>query len=170
MEGPNASSYREWDKEGRDCIWFSHGRNPDQRLLTEVRPLAVEYAERLWEWVFPTKEDVLVLVAKDKTGWLQEVLKSEPISFGGPQAPSLSIQLRRRFEWSDQGTVYFLTRYGTGYETSWSVFQKNCENFLGWYDEGLLFHPTAREVAVFWENSAMYLGRRSKRRLNLLGV
>jgi hypothetical protein len=166
MEGPDASSYREWDKERRDCIWFAQGRVPGQQVLAKVRPLAVEYAERLWRWVFPTGEDVLPLVAKDKKGWLQEVFRNEPIRFGG-EAPGLSIQLRRHFEWPEQDTVFFLTRFGTGYETSWSVFLSSCERFLGWYDEGLLFHPTAREVAVFWESNAMYVGRRSKRRLNL---
>jgi hypothetical protein len=170
MEAPNASSYREWEKEGRDSIWFSHGRNPDQRVLTEVRPLTVEFAERIWQWIFPTKADVLPKVAKEKRGWLQEVFRNEPIFFGGTHSPPLEKALRRHFEWTEHDTVYFLTRCGTGYETHWAVFLKNCESFLGWYDEGLLFHPTAREVAVFWESSAMYIGRRSKRRLNLVGI
>jgi hypothetical protein len=170
MEGPDSSTYRKWDKASLDCIWFAHGRNPDQRVLVEVRPLAVEYAERLWQWIFPTKENVLPLVAKEKKGWLLEVFKSKPIYFGGTQSPSLSTQLRRHFDWKERDTIYFLTRCGTGYETHWVVFLKYCECFLGWYDEGLLFHPSAREVAVFWENNAMYVGRRSKRRLNLLGA
>src|SRR5262249_49183794 len=79
---------------------FSPGQNPDRRILAEVRPLAVDYAERLWQWVFPTDKDVLPLVAKDKKDWLQEVFGSQPIWFGLSYAP-LSMQLRRHFSWAE---------------------------------------------------------------------
>ena len=173
MVGPNSTSYREWDKEHRDAIWFAHGRTPTQRLLTEVRPLSIEYAERLWRWVFQSKakEDVIPLVAKNTKGWLSRLYgRSEPRYFGGTEAPSLSTLLQRHFKWATHETVFFLTRCGTGYETRWSVFVKHCEWFLGWYDEGLLFHPTAREVAVFWEDSAMYVGQRGERKLRMPGA
>ena len=168
MEGPTSSSYREWDKADRDGKWFWSGRNPNDRILNAVRPLAVDYAERLWRWIFPTKEEVLPLIAKTKKGWLSKVFENEAIYFGGTQAPSLSSILQRHFKWNGNETVFFLTRCGTGYETRWADFIKYCEWFLGWYDEGLLFHPTAREVTVFWEECAMFVGRRSERKLKLL--
>jgi hypothetical protein len=52
METPDGSSYREWDPAGRDTKWFAYGRTPSQMVLADVRPLAVDYAERLWRWVF----------------------------------------------------------------------------------------------------------------------
>jgi Protein of unknown function (DUF2947) len=108
------------------------------------------------------------LVGKNPKGWLAKLYRrTEPRYFGGP-APSLSVLLQRQFKWAADETVFFLTRSGTGYETRWTVFVKHCEWFLGWYDEGLLFHPSAREVAVFWENSAMYVGQRGERKLKML--
>ncbi len=171
MEGPGSTSYRDWDTEARDAQWFAHGRVPSQRVLTEVRPLSVEYAERLWQWVFhvKSKQGVIPLVAKNANGWLAKLYrKKESFYFGGTQAPSLSALLQRHFKWAADETVFFLTRCGTGYEARWSTFVRYCEWFLGWYDEGLLFHPTEREVAVFWENSAMYVGVRHTRQLRML--
>jgi hypothetical protein len=170
MDGPDSASYREWDKKDRDVKWFAHGRTPSERLRTEVRPLSVEYAERLWRWVFQSKakEDVIPLIAKNPKGWLAKLYRrSEPQYFGGTQAPPLSVLLHRHFKWAASETVFFLTRSGTGYQTRWAVFVKDCEWFLGWYDEGILFHPTAREVAIFWEDSAMYVGQRGERKLRL---
>src|ERR1051325_1292709 len=136
MDGPDSSSYREWDKTGRDAKWFAHGRVPSERLLTAVHPLSVDYAEHLWRWVFSTqaKRDVIPLVAKDAKSWLARLYrKSEPRYFGGTQAPSLATLLERHFPWTADETVFFLTRCGTGYETRWEVFVKHCEWFLGWY-------------------------------------
>lgn len=164
MEGPDTTSYREWDEQ-TDNAWFRHGRRPGARVLAEVRPLTAEYASRLWRWVFPTEKNVLPLVAKDKKNWLHEVMASEPISFGRPGDPSLQKHLRRLFPWADTDSVFFLVRNGTAYHTPWPVFVEHWQDFLGWYNEGLLFHPTAREVAVFWEVQAMFIGRRSKRHL-----
>jgi hypothetical protein len=170
MDGPDSTSYREWDKEGRDAKWFAHSRIPSERLLTEVRPLSTEYAERLWRWLFQSrsKQDVIPRVAKNPQGWLAKFFReSEPHYFGGTQAPSLSVLLQRHFKWSSNETVFFLTRSGTGYQVRWAVFVKHCEWFLGWYDEGVLFHPIAREVAIFWEISAMYVGQRRARKLKM---
>jgi len=167
MDGPEATSYRVWNEQ-IDNASFLYGERPAKAVLAEVRPLTAEYASRLWRWVFPTNKDVLPLVAKDnKKGWLNDVFDSEPIWYGFPGNPPLAAHFRRLFPWPDDDSVFFLVRHGIGYETPWQVHVAHWENFPGWYDEGLLFHPTAREVAVFWEVSAMFFGRRSNRRLSM---
>lgn len=167
MDGPAAASYRSWDEQV-DNASFLYGRRPAKSVLAEVRPLTAEYAGRLWRWVFPTSEDVLPLVAKENTkGWLKAVWDSKPIGYGGLGNPPLAEHFRRLFPWPDDDRVFFLKRYGIGYETPWRVLVAHWDSFPGWYDEGLLFHPIAREVAVFWEVNAMFFGRRSKRRLPL---
>lgn len=173
MDGPDATSYRAWDEQV-DNASFLYGRRPAKAILVEVRPLTREYAGRLWRWVFPTNEDALPLVAKNNTkGWLKDVFDSEPIGYSWPgnlrlaDNPSLAEHFRRLFPWPDDDRVFFLVRHGIGYETPWRVHVAHWECFPSWYEEGLLFHPTAREVAVFWEDSAMFFGRRSKRRLSM---
>jgi hypothetical protein len=165
MDGPDATSYRAWDEQV-DNVSFLYVRRPAKAILAEVRPLTAEYAGRLWRWVFPSKKDVLPLVAKDK-GWLKDVFDREPIWYGFPGYPLLAEHFRRLFPWPEDDRVFFLVRHGIGYETPWRVHVTHSDSFPGWYEEGLLFHPTAREVAVFWEISAMFFGRRSKRRLSI---
>ena len=166
MEWPDASSYRDWDDQA-DCAWFRWKHPPTKSLMAEVRPLKIEYASQLWRWIFPTNEDILWLVAeKNKKSWLKKVFESEPVWFGRPMYPPLQEHLRRLFSWPDSETVFFLVRCGKCYQTPWRVYVEHPEDFLGCNDDGLLFHPTAREVAVFWEVSAMFVGRRSKRFLS----
>lgn len=165
MEGPKPTSYREWDQQ-LDNAWFRWGRQPPHSVMAEVHPLTAEYAGQLWRWIFPTDEDVLPLVAKDKKGWLTSVFDSDPIRFDGFQTPPLEQRLPQLLPWRNEDDVFFLVRRGTGYHTLWRVYVKHWQTFLGWYSEGLLFHPTAREVLVFWEVNAMYMGRRRKRRLS----
>ena len=165
MEKPGATSYRVWDEQ-IDNASFLWNRRPANAVLSQVRPLAAECAGWLWRWVFPTNKDVLPLVARDKKGWLKPILDSEPIWYGGPDNLSLSVHFRRLFPWPEGDSVFFLVRHGSGYETPWRVHVAHWESFPGWYEEGLLWHPTAREVAVFWEINAMFFGRRSKRCLS----
>jgi hypothetical protein len=163
MELPGEADYREWD-EARDSAGYLF-RRPPAAALSEVRPLEIDYARRLWQWVFPTRADVVPLVAKDSSGWLKDVLASPPVWYGRPGDPPLVEQLRRLFPWAAESPVFFLVRCGTGYQTTWEQFLKQLRHFLGWTEEGVLIHPTAREVAAFWEVSAMFVGRRSNRRL-----
>jgi hypothetical protein len=113
---------------------------------------------------------VLPRVAKDSKGWLKDVFDSNPIWYGGFGNPPLKESLLRLFPWSNDDRVFFLVRRGTGYESPWPVYVAHCESFLGWYDEGLLFHPTAREVAAFREVRAVFVGRHSERHLLLRGA
>lgn len=164
MDWPSAASYREWDQQ-TDSAWFRFGHQLPDSIRAQIRPLTAEYASRLWEWAFPTDKDVLPLVAKDKSGWLKRVFDSEPIWFGGSQPSTLVARFRQLLPWPDDDIVFFLVRRGAGYQTFWGLYLQHWERFLGWYDEGLLLHPTAREVLVFWEVSAVFVGRRNKRRL-----
>lgn len=168
MEGPQAGDYRDWDEQA-DRAWFRYQRPPAPAVLARVRPLTTEYGARLWGWVFPTDKGVLPLVAKDDRGWLKEVFAGPPVWYGGPDNPPLSESLRRLSPWPDADPVFFLVRRGVGYQAPWRVYVEHWQHFLGWYDEGLLLHPTAREVAAFWEVGAMFVGRRSKRRLVMRG-
>lgn len=167
IDRPQEISYRAWD-ERVDNASFLYGRRPAKSILAEVRPLTAAYAGRLWRWVFPTSRDVLPLVAKDnEKGWLKEVLDSDPLWYGWPGNSSLTEHFCRLFPWPEDDRVFFLVRHGIGYETPWRVHVAHSASFPGWYEEGLLLHPTEREVAVFWEVSAIFFGRRSKRRLSM---
>jgi hypothetical protein len=75
--------------------------------------------------------------------------------------------LQHHFNWGTDEKVFFLTRSGTGYESHWADVIAHGEWFLGWYDEGLLFHPTLQKVAIFWEDSAMYVGLHGGRKLRM---
>lgn len=163
MDWPDELSYREWDRE-IDGAWVRHGQAFPSPATNVVKPLSISYASQLWHWVFGSDIEVLPLIAKEKTSWLKDVFESAPIWFGGKEPP-LQEQLRRNLIWCENDAVFFLTRRGTGYQASWKDFLRHCDRFPGWYNEGVLFHPMQREVAVFWEISALFVGRRSKRKL-----
>lgn len=134
-------------------------------MLNEVRPLTVEYAERLWYWVFQneTQRGDILFVAMNCKGWLPKLMSRTNRRYESGTA--LSSLLNQEIPWAANETVYFLQKSGTGYQTHWNVFTKYCDSFLGGSNEdGLLFSGTSREVAVFWEG-AMQVGLRGERKL-----
>lgn len=94
----------------------------------------------------------------DKTCWVWDVRSKPDQAWSESTVPAF-------FSWQDETRVFFLGRAGHGYETNWGVFKQFHDRFLeSTWDDGILFHPTEREVAIFFEGW-VWFGRRSKRRL-----
>src|SRR5688500_10400439 len=117
MHAPKANDYREWDRDQLDSWWFTLRGGPDRETLAKVHPLSRDYAEQLWRWIFPTQEHFLLLVSKEKKGWLRDVFASEPIHWGRPGDPPLETHLMRHFPWPPEEQVIFLVQLGVGYVT-----------------------------------------------------
>jgi len=171
MDGPTVQDYREWDERGLDGHWYAAGKRPPKEVLRRVRPLTTDYAIRLWQWVFQRKEeiDVLISVAHDKRrkrGWLKKIWTEPKHHHGVLGREPLKALLRQLFPRPDDETIFYLVYSDTGYETPWRVYLDNCYEFWRWYEEGLVFHPTFLDVAVFWYQF-LSVGRRSNRRLEM---
>lgn len=151
--------YRPWDTNrnvGYDFGFFGGFGLPPlvKDVLTTIHPLSEQYAKELWHWLFASNREVIPLL--EKTCWVWKVRDSSPVKWNEEEA-------KKYLQWADSDTVFFLGRAAQGYETLWNTFRLHTENFIvSTREDGVLFHPTNRDVAVFFEGLT-WIGRRSKR-------
>lgn len=157
--------FRDWG-DARDQHLVGDWYEPlPERIVHQIHPLAFDYARRIWDKVFVTVKHAFD--PRKATGWMARVFKTRERQekLAARSGRTLEGVLLHEFEWMQDSDLFVLHAPEHGYPTNVTVFLGYHQRFFGYFDTGVVCHPTDRNVVVYWDTAGPYFGKRRDRRL-----
>ena len=130
--------------------------------LAAIKPLTPKRAGEVWRsqispvCLYPSHFGQGDWASNDKT-WLAKDQWQGAWDSAEPDLPAL---LNEHIHWEPNVMVYFCYKHDHVIETSWDVFQRCWKSFLFFDDGPLLIGRKRKDVAQFFENGTVAVGKR----------